>query len=527
MPNQSLFDNPTVPRLLTVLDEVRSGNLLIPDFQRPFEWDDDRRLLLLDSVSKGMPIGSFLVWRTRKNRLKSYKNIGPFELFKEPAEGEIRSYLLDGHQRLTTLFAALTETTLPPGTQGVRWPIYYDLSAQKGEHAFTLRRGRLTPPPTWAPLSVFLSPKKLYDFQKGLMDKGFFSEADKAEALANAFKDYQIPIVPLVSEDLDVVTDSFVRVNNQGKPMQETHMARALLYSKIDLKDRLDQIRQRLAPLGWSDLEDQVFVNALKARWGLDIYKAGPRELNDHLSRYDHEEVFKELEKSTKRAVDFLSECGVGGPRSLPYAYQLVALIESLRRVEHPLDAHHKNSLHTWFWATTYAGYFTGMTSNRIQDSIDELSSIILKNRSPIPEDLPRQIQPLKQFNFNATRSKAFALILVNQIKEKTLRLRTQRLLGLAGSSAVERLFSDGSSDDPANRVVATPEELGRLRKAVERPVPMSAGKAKLLARYSVPTDLVSLFPVQSINHVLDQRRLMLSSLESRFIESLGLEPDF
>ena len=39
-----LFETPQVPRLPSLLAEVRSGAILIPDFQRPLEWDDDRRL---------------------------------------------------------------------------------------------------------------------------------------------------------------------------------------------------------------------------------------------------------------------------------------------------------------------------------------------------------------------------------------------------------------------------------------------------------------------------------------------------
>ncbi|RKH95287.1 DUF262 domain-containing protein [Corallococcus sp. AB038B] len=528
MSSRSLFDNPTVPRLLTVLEEVRSGNLLIPDFQRPFEWDDDRRLLLLDSVSKGMPIGSFLVWRTRKSELKSYKSIGPFKLDKEPVEGEVRSYLLDGHQRLTTLFSALTETTtISPENNAVRWPVYYDLSANRNEQAFTFRRGRAAPKPTWVPLSVLLAPRELYAFQKGLMDKGLFREAERAEALANAFKDYQIPIIPLVTDDLDVVTDSFVRVNNQGKPMQETHMIRALSYSSMDIREKLNQIRQRLAPLGWSELEDQVFVNTLKARWELDIYKAGPRELNDHLSRSDKNFIFDELEANTRQAVQFLATCGVGGPRSLPYAYQLVAIIEALRRITRHLSPSQKEALRIWFWATTYTGYFTGITSNRIRDSIDDLFHILTDNLSPLPVDLSRQVQPLENFNFNSTRSKAFALLLVNQIKEKGFRERTARILGITGSSAVERLFPEEASEDPANRVVALSDELGRLRKVVTQNKPLSESNSALLSRYSVPTDSAPLFRVRDPQYILEERRLMLSALEARFIKDLGLDPYF
>lgn len=529
MSSKSLFDNPTVPRLLTVLEEVRSGNLLIPDFQRPFEWNDDRRLLLLDSIAKGMPIGSFLVWRTRKNKLSSQPRLGPFALPLEPPEGETRSYLLDGNQRMTTLYTALTEVQDPEALdeQGVRWPVYYDLSIPRNEQGFTLHKGRSAPPRTWLPLSVLLVPKKLYDFQKRLMDQGFDQEADRAEALANSFKDYQIPIVPLVSEDIDVVTESFVRINNQGKPMQETHMVRALSYSKFDIREELDRLRQELAPVGWGALDDQVLVNALKARWNLDIYKAGPRELHDHLLKAGHAETFRELGENIKQAVNFLSTCGVGGPRALPYSYQLVAIVEVIRKINPALDGELGNLLRKWFWATTYAGYFTGMTSNRIREAIDHLCDVASGYTEWLPRDLPRQIQRLRHFNFNATRSKAFALLLVISIPEKALRTKAQLLLGVAGSSAVEKLFPDVAGDDPANRVVTTPDELSRLRRVLARPGHYAPHQLKVLARYKVPNGPPPLFANYDEHMILAQRQSELEQLESKFIQDIGLTLEF
>ncbi|NCA71374.1 MAG: DUF262 domain-containing protein [Sphingobacteriia bacterium] len=120
-----LFETPQVPRLPTLLDEVRDGGILIPDFQRPLEWNDSQRLMLLDSVAKQMPIGALLVWRTRTQSLRCLDSLGAFKLPKTPGAQVPRSYLLDGHQRLATLLAALTwtEDTLTLQQQGIRWPI--------------------------------------------------------------------------------------------------------------------------------------------------------------------------------------------------------------------------------------------------------------------------------------------------------------------------------------------------------------------------------------------------------------------
>lgn len=69
MSSQTLFDNPTTARLQQVIESIANGELLFPAFQRPFVWRDSQRLRLLDSILKGLPIGSMLIWRTTRQDL--------------------------------------------------------------------------------------------------------------------------------------------------------------------------------------------------------------------------------------------------------------------------------------------------------------------------------------------------------------------------------------------------------------------------------------------------------------------------
>ncbi|MEZ4466698.1 MAG: DUF262 domain-containing protein [bacterium] len=100
--------------------------------------------MLLDSVLRGMPIGSFLVWRSNTHKLQTIDTLGPFPLQSPPEDAGRRTYLIDGHQRLTTLYAALTP--LPEGVDrdpnGPRWPIYYDLEVDLEDQGFRLPHRR-------------------------------------------------------------------------------------------------------------------------------------------------------------------------------------------------------------------------------------------------------------------------------------------------------------------------------------------------------------------------------------------------
>jgi hypothetical protein len=90
--------------LKNLLDDAGSGKIQLPDFQRGWVWDDDRIRGLLASISRGFPVGAIMTLQAGgdirlKSRLIEGVDSGPAH---PPDE-----YLLDGQQRLTSLYQAL------------------------------------------------------------------------------------------------------------------------------------------------------------------------------------------------------------------------------------------------------------------------------------------------------------------------------------------------------------------------------------------------------------------------------------
>src|SRR3989338_353532 len=79
----------------TVLSWVKSGEIAIPEIQRPFVWDASKVRDLMDSLYKGYPIGYLIVWRNPNVRLKD----------GHISEG--KKILIDGQQRVIALKAAI------------------------------------------------------------------------------------------------------------------------------------------------------------------------------------------------------------------------------------------------------------------------------------------------------------------------------------------------------------------------------------------------------------------------------------
>src|SRR6476646_10042635 len=79
----------------TLLTWVTSGEIAIPEIQRPFVWEPTKVRNLLDSLYHGYPIGYLIAWRN------------PTVKLKDGTSSAGKRILIDGQQRITALMAAL------------------------------------------------------------------------------------------------------------------------------------------------------------------------------------------------------------------------------------------------------------------------------------------------------------------------------------------------------------------------------------------------------------------------------------
>lgn len=95
---------PDSKKYADLISEIEKGIIKIPKFQREFVWGIDKTAKLLDSILKGYPIGTFILWKTDE-RINDIKNVGNLDIPATP-DGTKVEYVLDGQQRITSLFAA-------------------------------------------------------------------------------------------------------------------------------------------------------------------------------------------------------------------------------------------------------------------------------------------------------------------------------------------------------------------------------------------------------------------------------------
>lgn len=553
MSSATIFDVPTVPRLQTLLQDVKLGTILIPRFQRTFVWKDEQRFRLLDSVLKGLPIGSLMVWRSTRDNLSCYERLGPFKLEVPQDQKGYHSYLLDGLQRLTTLYAALNKPAEIPAISPPEddvfeddssapdspvWPIYLDLdsytesprgTANRPDLGFRLHRliQGWEPPQTWLPLYTLFDPELLFDFQRRLHDAGNRKLAREAERISVRFKDYPVPIVPITTDNLDLVTEGFQRVNTEGVRLSEVHMLAALTFGRdYDAGKGIHDVRRSLSKSGWGSVSDTLLLNALKAAFEIEVQKEHVIELQKKLKESATSKPFDELSQHVQAAVSFLrTRCGILGPKLLPYEYQLVALIEAARAAGDLQDHSIADALERWFWATTYTGHFTSMNSTELGRAIEHVQRIARRESSldPLPADMVREIDVHARFNFSSARSTAFALLLARRdpLDSAGASFDAPALLAAAGVEVMERILPQMPASDPANRVIARPGDIRNLREVLRdcsRP-----RYREICESHFVGEQAAAALALGRNEDFLRARRTTLFDVEARDVERWGL----
>lgn len=103
------------PTLLGLLSQTEKDEIVLPAMQRPFVWKDDRIYRLVDSLLRGFPVGAVMLWKTatlqRYRRILRDIDTDNAQVFSYITSNSESKYLvLDGQQRLTSLFVAFKGT---------------------------------------------------------------------------------------------------------------------------------------------------------------------------------------------------------------------------------------------------------------------------------------------------------------------------------------------------------------------------------------------------------------------------------
>ncbi|MCQ8835763.1 DUF262 domain-containing protein [Streptomyces malaysiensis] len=328
------------------------GKVRVPHFQRDFRWTTQDVLRLFDSVVKGYPIGSLLLW-VRKSPAQEL-TLGRLKI-EAPAYEETL-WVVDGQQRITSLANALhlhSHFHAP-------FSLYYDLA----------ERQFIPPPktrePQHIPLPVLFDLEKLIDWfaTEGRSASEYFKEAQR---VAKALRQYKVPAYLVRQDDEKILTDIFDRMNNYGKRLSRAEIFSALFAGPekgADDRLSLSRIADRVADrTGFGTIDTDTILSSILARRGPDPARDIRNEFDPTGRRTppefpgeDRDTAYKEGEEALVRAVEFLqNHAGVPHLSLLVYRALLVVLTRFFAHFPEP-EANTLRLLRRLYWRVAVSG---------------------------------------------------------------------------------------------------------------------------------------------------------------------------
>lgn len=244
----------------TILTWVKTGEIAIPEIQRPFVWSATQVRDFMDSLYQGFPVGYIIAWRNPNVKLKDGRT----------SDG--KKILIDGQQRVTSLTAAILGQ--PVITQDYR-KARIRISFNPIDETFEVFNSAIAKNAAWIndiadlfnPDLNFLSYLKEY----GSANPGL-SEDLVFERL-NAIKNIPLKQIGLIELDADLdietVTEIFIRINSKGVPLSQADFAMSKIavaeeYGGPNLRKCIDYFcHLAVAPEFYSQIEeaDRQFVS--------------------------------------------------------------------------------------------------------------------------------------------------------------------------------------------------------------------------------------------------------------------------
>ena len=306
------------PSINDIIKCITNGEYRIPRFQRDFVWDIKKSAALLDSIFKGFPISSIILWKT-KDELSEIRNLGGVDIPGRDT-GRYTSYIIDGQQRLTSLYFSLLGLKTGSGADFSEMCI--SLTASRGEQLVyeTL--------PKDASPDDYVNLKALYNATALL---GPHSE--KRLEYYQVLLQYKISVIEIDDENLDVgeVIEVFERLNLGGKKLNLFSIIAARSYkapddenSGFDLAVRFEKLNKTLEENNYGKISDSTFLQAIAACL---IGKVNKAEILKNLNSSLIMEHCTDVEKSIYAAIEHLKgkNYGVLVSNLLPYQRMLVS----------------------------------------------------------------------------------------------------------------------------------------------------------------------------------------------------------
>ena len=389
-----------------VLEEIRGGRLRVPEFQRELRWKSSDNIQLFDSILRGYPIGSLLLWQ-RAGTSGDLSRIGAVRI---PVQQRSDAwFVVDGQQRLTALAGAM----IAADDQSPAYRIHLDHRRWQliAEDDVQFSSVDAIPVSTLVDTALYRAWSRKND-----VDDQTLAQLDE---LAARIRNYTVPIYFVETEDEDLLRDIFTRMNSTGARMAAHEVFQALRGGRDIETGHIDlaRLRELSDSLGFGTLDNGEILKIVLGTGGLDPSRRPESLAAQDLERLPRQE---DIEETLFHVIDFLiNNAGIPHLRLLPYPVVL-AILARLFHVHPNPDAVNRDALVRWVWrgAATGAHQRADLSRMRaairaiVKDENETLRTFLRRLPRPAP-DTSEWV--LDRFHLRNARSRIELLVMLDQ----------------------------------------------------------------------------------------------------------------
>lgn len=407
-----------------LVEDIDRGNLALPDIQRPFVWNAAKVRDLFDSLYKGFPVGTLLFWETGAET--NSRKIGGGEADTVP-----RLLIVDGQQRLTSLYAVLTGQQVLTRTYEHR---HIRIAFRPSDETFEVADAAIRRDPEFIPDITVLwksgYKSAVRDFLSRLADgRGETlpeSEEDDLEERIDRvrdLRDFRFQTIELnANADEEQVADIFVRINSEGVQLKQADFILTLMSVHWEKGRRqLEQFcRDAVDPAVRGPSPRNAFIDPnpdqlLRAGVGLAFRRARLQHVYSILRGKDldtgevsserRSEQFDRLRVALDETLDlsnwheylkcithagFLHKRMITSETALIYCY----VIWLIGRRNFDLDfATLRRAIARWFFMAQSTGRYTGSSETALEADLSRISIIPPGDGEAFCAELDRQMR--------------------------------------------------------------------------------------------------------------------------------------
>ena len=402
-----------------LIGDISKGIVKVPKFQRDFVWSIDKTAKLLDSILKGYPIGTFILWQT-KERINDIKNVGNLNLPVTP-EGTDVQYVLDGQQRITSLYAAYLGAKIQKeGEKKVTdySNIYVDLDIDISNDDEQVISGEPAGENCISLSDVLNFMEHMTDIKDRFSDEYF----KKIHEYSMAFQTYDFSTVLLRKDDIDSAIEVFTRINTGGQTLTLFEIMSAKTYDEsqnFDMQSKWLELLAELKDIKYETISSTIIL------YLLSLVLSGKQECKRKtiltLKKQNIIDSWDGIISAVKDCIDyFRTTYRIPVSHILPYDALVVPFAYFFYNRKDKPDTNQRKYLDEFFWRISLSFRYSSSVESSLAQDIKRIDQILAGNRPDYSDvkvflDSP---QSLIDTNFSAGNSYCKAIVCLLAFKE-------------------------------------------------------------------------------------------------------------